>query len=66
MERVATVYGVEVSNMMWKDNKTVMLLSTLTVQQPMEEVVGMTGKQNRENVILLPTHKTVQQAHGRY
>ncbi|XP_049809536.1 piggyBac transposable element-derived protein 4-like [Schistocerca nitens] len=37
VERVATVDGVDISNVVWKDNKSVMLLSTLAGQQPIHE-----------------------------
>ncbi|XP_047105234.1 piggyBac transposable element-derived protein 4-like [Schistocerca piceifrons] len=48
VERVATVDGVDISNVVWKDNKSVMLLSTLAGQQPIHEAGRYDKKQSQE------------------
>ncbi|XP_049798265.1 piggyBac transposable element-derived protein 4-like [Schistocerca nitens] len=47
VERVATVDGVDISNVVWKDNKSVMLLSTLAGQQPIHEAGRYDKKKNK-------------------
>ncbi|XP_049948186.1 piggyBac transposable element-derived protein 4-like [Schistocerca serialis cubense] len=54
-ERVATVDGVDISNVVWKDNKSVMLLSTLAGQQPIHEAGRNNfAKEMEDCVTILP------------
>ncbi|XP_047105102.1 piggyBac transposable element-derived protein 2-like [Schistocerca piceifrons] len=51
VERVATVDGVDISNVVWKDNKSVMLLSTLAGQQPIHEA-GRYDKKTKSRITI--------------
>ncbi|XP_047105233.1 piggyBac transposable element-derived protein 2-like [Schistocerca piceifrons] len=51
VEDVATVYGVDISNVVWKDNKSVMLLSTLAGQQPIHEA-GRYDKETKSRITI--------------
>ncbi|XP_046987167.1 piggyBac transposable element-derived protein 2-like [Schistocerca americana] len=54
VERVATVDGVDISNVVWKDNKSVMLLSTLAGQQPIHEAGRYDKKTKSRTTIPCP------------
>jgi len=62
-ECVTTVDGVDISNVVWKDNKTVMLLSTLAGKIPMHQVERYDRKNKKRVTVDCPEIVKVYNKH---